>query len=329
MSNRTNQILLPWAIFLFTAVFGVCFWLKALLVSYSAAFPAKEDVLFYSLNQVLPYDSFEAKITAFAAVILLGVFLFLANRKYLFLREKSSFLIFFLILLIGINEGSHSLNPGVIGLVFMLLAFVRFLGMFENRYSVWNSFDIGFYLSLGSLFFFEMIYYVPIFWLGYFLFQQFNIKTLIASFMGCLTPYALVAGIFFLTDNLDTLIFSIVQNFDVSFLGMTFYTPWNIASFALIIIIALISFVHFIVQYNNDKIKTRGTLLFVYLLLVFSIFLGLFSEDIFLFEMPLICLFLSIIFTHFFSINTSRFSRFVFYAFWVLSIIGYSIQNIL
>ena len=94
----------------------------------------------------------------------------------------------------------------------MLLAFVRFLGMFENRYSVWNSFDIGFYLSLGSLFFFEMIYYVPIFWMGYFLYQQFNIKTLIASFMGCLTPYALVAGIFFLTDNLDTLIFSIVQN---------------------------------------------------------------------------------------------------------------------
>ena len=141
-----QQILAPWLIVIITGIFAIIFWAKAFSSASSLSFPAEQDILFYYLNQIIPYDSIVGKIIAFAIVAGVAIILFFANNKYFFIKNKSALIILFMVLLMGLNDPSHNLNPGIISLPFLLIAFIRFLGMHGKLYTGARSFDIGFYL---------------------------------------------------------------------------------------------------------------------------------------------------------------------------------------
>ena len=89
-------------------------------------------------------------------------------------------------------------------MLLIIVAVIRFLGMYENKHVAWNAFDISFCISLASLIYFPSIWYLIVF-IGYILYNKFNLQVLSASIFGLLFPYMLTAGGLYLFDKLDIL----------------------------------------------------------------------------------------------------------------------------
>ena len=323
--EERHQILAPWSIFLITGVFAIAFWIKSFLSYDMVNFPTEKDILYYYLTQIIPFDSFLAKIIAFLLVVFIAVITFFANNKYFFIKNKSALIIMFMVLLMGLNDPSHNLNPGIVGLTFLLFAFIRFLGMHGKLHTGARSFDIGLYISIGSLFYDRMLFFIPLFYIGFYIYQQLHIKNILATFFGITFPYLLTGGMCFLFDDFD----NFVQRIPFSISHTTDTHIGHIIYYGLLGLVTLLAFFNFILKYSNEKIKTRNTIFFIYLLLLGTIVSIFFSNHLFLFELPFISFFLSIVFAHFFANNTSRFSRFIFYAFWTIGIIWFLVSFIL
>jgi hypothetical protein len=323
--EERHQILAPWSIFLITGFFAVAFWIRSFISYETITFPTEKDILYHYLTQIIPFDSFLAKIISFLLVVIVAVITFFANNKYFFIKNKSALLIMFMVLLMGLNDPSHNLNPGIIGLTFLLFAFIRFLGMHGKLHTGARSFDIGLYISIGSLFYDRMLFFIPFFYVGFYMYQQLHIKNVLATFFGISFPYLLVGGICFLFNDFD----NFAQRLPLSISYSADTHIGHIIYLGLLGFVTLFAFVNFISKFSNEKIKTRNTIFFVYILLAGSIVSLFFSTHFFLFEIPFISFFLGILFAQFFSNNTSRFARFLFYAFWAICIIWFLVSFIL
>ncbi|MBP6230769.1 MAG: hypothetical protein KA397_03830 [Paludibacteraceae bacterium] len=320
-----HQILAPWSILLFTGIFAVAFWIKAFITPAIGIFPAEKSILFYYLTEHIEYNSLASKGIAFLLVVLIAVVTFFANNKYFFIKKKSALLILFMVLLMGLSDPSHNLNPGIIGLVFLLIAFIRFLSMQGKQYSGSQAFDIGLYIAIGSMFYTRMLFFMPIFYIGFYMYQQLHLKNILATFFGTSFPYILVGTISFLIGDFNNFLYRL----HFSLPETPYVKIGHLIYFGLLGLVALLAFMQFIGNFNNEKIKTRNTIGFIYLLLAASIASALFSPHIFLFEIPFISFFLSMLFAHFFATNTSKFARILFYVFWIVAIIWFLMSFIL
>jgi membrane-associated HD superfamily phosphohydrolase len=164
-----------------------------------------------------------------------------------------------------------------------------------------------------------------LFYVGFYMYQQLHIKNVLATFFGISFPYLLVGGICFLFNDFD----NFAQRLPLSISYSADTHIGHIIYLGLLGFVTLFAFVNFISKFSNEKIKTRNTIFFVYILLAGSIVSLFFSTHFFLFEIPFISFFLGILFAQFFSNNTSRFARFLFYAFWAICIIWFLVSFIL
>ena len=256
--------------------------------------------------------SVSARLVALLLVVFCSLLIFYSNHRLRYIREDTLLPIFFMFLLSGFYASGHHLSPGIYGLAFMTLALMDFLDF--ERFSVWTAYDAMFFLSLGSLFTFHLSWYMTPFLVGMLMVKQLNLRTLSASFMGAITPYLLTGGYMYLSNRFN-LFWTYLSNV---YQSRGFYFDngqgswWGIPILA---VMGLISLAFFYRQYNNDKIQARLSIMFVFILWIFGSLLHFLYPQPALQMVPVTCLFMSILFSHYFALSKSRFSRIVFILF--------------
>jgi hypothetical protein len=163
----------------------------------------------------------------------------------------------FIILFSSANFLFTSMQGSILQLC-IIAFYLLFFKSYQDKHSMSWIFFAFFCLSMGSLVFVQILYFVPILWL----FMIINIrtmsgKTFIASVIGIMAPYWFWIGYLTVTGDICPLIEHVTTLIKFTPLSLK-RIPFNqFITLIFILLIATIGIIHYLRTSYNDKIKVR------------------------------------------------------------------------
>jgi hypothetical protein len=224
----------------------------------------------YGLLKAILHNSHNlGVILSFLLVSLMAFLLVSFNTSVFFIHERTFLPALFYVLLGGLFPDQQLLNPVLPASIFLLLGLMRIMDGYHITGTAYNYFDAGILISTGSLFYANMIWFGVLVIIGIALLRTGNLKEIVISLLGLLTPYLITFGIYYVIGR-DT--GALMKLLGDNLFSTPSYYPFPVLTIvALIFCAALISIsiVHLIKQMNTKKIKSRKTFsLMIWTLLV-------------------------------------------------------------
>ncbi len=262
-----------------------------------------------------------------ATYILSAYLLVELNNRSDILRVRKTVLIAVFFLFITFCPELYTFSFTKLSLVALLLSLFFLFNSYQQRNSssyLFHSFAI---LSIGTLFLPQLIFVIPVWYIGSSMLQSLNIRSFFASLVGFVLPYWFVLSYAFYAGDINIFIAPFQEM--AQFGGMNIFTEVdvrNILSFALLLVLYIVSFSHCLFIDYDNKIRTRLILHFIIFL---NIYLFLFIIIQPKYEVQILNLLLpgiSLIICHFFSRTKSRISYYIFIATLILLLVLYLLK---
>lgn len=162
---------------------------------------------------------------------------------------------------------------------FMQLCFIGFLVilfMGHNKEDTRVAYYAFLVLSIGSMAFVQIVYFLPLFWLLMSTnLQMLSWRTFSASLLGLLTPYWIGACWLLWKEDFTPMIDHFLKVADVSSLyDITLLTSGQLVYYAVLCVLALTGIIHYIRSHQGDKIRVRLLYGFFSWVAIFSLILA-------------------------------------------------------
>lgn len=234
-------------------------WFRAYLFPESFHFFEGEDqmLLFRPFAGMIKWSPIVSNLLTIAVVLILAFFILRLTTIYSFIRVRTFLPSNVFVLILSGLVTIHSLHPVYFGALFLILAINRIFGAYEIKKPNSNAFDAGFLIGLGSLFYFNLLFYFPIVWIGFVLIRKNpEWRNFILPIIGLAVPWLYGFSYYFFSDSLPELGQTIRQNFT---------TPNNFLQsnlnfqiyLGLLIFLTLIGSYFLIAQMDEKKVSTR------------------------------------------------------------------------
>jgi hypothetical protein len=244
------------------------------------------------------------------------------NNRSDILRVRTSVLIAVFFLFVTFCPELYAFSATKLSLIALLTSLFFLFDSYQCRNSSGHLFHSFAILSIGTLFLPQMMYLIPIWFIGSSMLQSLNLRSFFAAIVGFALPYWFVLSYAFYVGNIDIFLapFSEIGQFG----GMNIFTEVdvrNILSFALFFVLYMLSFAHCLIVDYDNKIRTRVILHFIIFLniclFLFAILQPMYEVQILNLLLPGICL----IVCHYFCTVRSRISYYIFIATLILMLV--------
>jgi hypothetical protein len=215
----------------------------------------------------------------FLSFILLSVMIFLMvnlNTVFFFINERTFLPALFYILLSGLFPQYQLLNPAIISALFLMMAIKRIMESYRVQGTAYSFFDAGILISVGSLFYINLIWFGLITFIGILLLRPFNFKEILLSIIGLLTPFILAIAIYYVLgrdpfDFLNIIVYNMFEKEDEFA-----FNPFTIAGIAFTGLLMLMAITQLFMVIGTKKIQSRkvfSVLLWIFIISVVVYFL--------------------------------------------------------
>jgi len=213
-------------------------------------------------------------ITTFLLVLLTSFLLVNFNTSAFFISERTFLPALFYILLTGLMPGQQVMNPVLPASIMIILAIKKIMDSYRVQYTAFSFFDAGLLIGTGSLFYAGLLWFGLLLIIGILLLRTGNLREIILSAVGFVTPWFLAAGFYYVLGNdPGSLWTSIKENLSSDPAPLSL-SRLELVSLAITGAIALASIAFLYSIINSKKIKSHKTfnLLMWTLVLTGSIF---------------------------------------------------------
>ena len=214
----------------------------------------------YGLIKLLISNNHSAGvILSFFMVSLMAFLLVNFNTRVFFINERTFLPALIYILLGGLFPDHQLLNPVIPASVFLLLAIMRIMDGYHKTGTAFNFFDSGILIGTGSLFYANLVWFGVLVIIGIALLRTGNLKEIVISILGLLSPYLLTFGLYYVIGKNPGTLLKLLGN---NLFTRSIYYPFpRLTIIALIFCGALIlvSTVQLLRHMNTKKIKSRKT----------------------------------------------------------------------
>lgn len=238
--------------------------------------PAYSDSFVWSL--IAPYFSniYFSFACSFVSIIGLAAFGTYINNKYNIIRRRTSLPFVFIIFLCSCFPPFTFFSPLYFGIFFILLTVNILYEAYQKQEVAYYAFQIGFMLALGCLFTPDLIFYLPLYWIGFSVMRSFNIKVILASLLGVfMVGWPLACFLIFWQNQLSSTFviwYNNWQTFNIQDLLTIDISDYVIFAISVIIIISIM--IYNSVNSFKDKIQARAYLIFFNLLFICSVIIS-------------------------------------------------------
>jgi hypothetical protein len=125
----------------------------------------------------------------------------------------------------------HSFQYAVFVPLAFLIAISQLFSSYESPHPAESIFHAFFFIGLGSLLFPQLLYFVPLFYLGMINFRSLSLKSFFAGLIGLCVPYWLFFGYAFCYDKMNPF-YQLVQPALRKLAGEAFVAPLRIPAIA-------------------------------------------------------------------------------------------------
>ena len=93
------------------------------------------------------------------------------------------------------------MNPVIPASIFLMMAIMRIMDGYHKTGTAYNYFDAGLLISTGSLFYANLIWFGLLVIIGIALLRTGNLKEIVISIFGLLTPYLITFGLYYVASG--------------------------------------------------------------------------------------------------------------------------------
>jgi hypothetical protein len=193
-------------------------------------------------------------------IILVSVMAFLMvnfNTTLFFINERTFLPGFIYVLLSGLFPQYQLLNPAIIGAVFLMIAIRRIMDSYRIKGTAYNFYDAGLLISIGSLFYANLIWFGIITIVGIGLFRTGSPKEIFLSILGLITPYILTMGIYYASGRDIPEFLSVIHYNLLEKHAVFAFSRLAIVATAFAALLVIAATFHLIMHINTKKIQSR------------------------------------------------------------------------
>ena len=299
-------------------ILALAFWLPSIL-NYKSSFFIFD---FYPSPVYSPIQSVEyssPRITVIISFILLvfsGFLLTRLNVRFFFIQARTQLPALFFILICSSFIPLQRLNPVSISVIFLIIAVFKIFDTYKKERLCYNFFDAALLISVGSLFYFNLIFLIVLIWIGLILLRPFIWREWVFTLIGLLVPYIILFFYYYMMDlDINSLLGTYKSYFLYKRYGMNFDLSYRLLAIYYLLML-IISSIYMIAVYPVKKIYARKFFMFFLWLFIVAITIYFFIPSAG-YEMIIIAsLSVSFLLTHFFVnvrpnwINSSLFDMF-------------------
>ncbi len=317
-------------VILLVIITAAALWMGSLLdPSHPAIFIGKNPmpgwswlIMFFEGRPVL------ALTTAFVVALITAFSLVWMNTWLFFINSRTYLPAVIYMLLISLFLTFQVLHPLSIGILFLLVAVKRIIDGYRKPGIGNNFFDSGLFIALGSLVYFNLIWFGVLIIIGIFLFRTFNAKDLFLTVMGLMTPYILLFSISFVFEGDIEGLWDIIRNNLSNEVGEYFWTRPVILASVFSGLLILLGLAHLYSMINTKKVRSRKVFNILTWIIVISIALWLLSPSAGMEVVLIGSLPAALIITHYFvTIRNRRLSALLFSIFFLLAVTVQIMRN--
>lgn len=250
----------------------ILLWISAFIdpgVQMANTYESKPMPLYAIMKMVTGTNVFAGLIFTFLVLIFVLFLLVNFNTSVFFLGERTFLPAILYVLFSALLPLLQVHNPVLPATVFLMLALKRIMESYRKPGTVFNFFDAAVFISTGSLFYANCIWFGVLVFIGIVLLRSGNVIEIINSLIGFVVPYVLLFGIYYvLGKDIEILVEDIRENLFTA-LPETSFTRIEIVALIFTGLMILVSMVFLLRQLHTRKIKSRKT--FYLLLWVFVI----------------------------------------------------------
>ncbi len=184
-SNRSiNLVLLPLA--------GILLWAKSLLEPFSYSYYPGEsqNVLFAPIDEITKQHTWLQVLLSLVLVIFTGFLIQQVNDRFAFIRTRTKLPATMLVILIGGFVNMHTLHPVFFAGIFLVFAIHSLFAVFDNPNAFPQIFNAGFFIGVGSLFYFDLALLLPAFLIGIIILcREYHWREFVIMLIGFIVPF--------------------------------------------------------------------------------------------------------------------------------------------
>ena len=263
----------PGVIFLIALTLGAL-WISAFLnpqMPAPAVYETSPMPLYGIIKQIAGNSPLGGVIFSFLAVTVIIFLLVSFNTSVFFINERTFLPALFYILFSALFPQQQVMNPVIPASIFLMIALMRIMKAYRKQGTAFNFFDAGILISIGSLFYINILWFGLLLIIGIALLRTGNIKEIAISIVGLLTPYILIIGLYYV---LGEDIGAFLEDINYNLFGKT--TGYSFSRLTIIVLIStgiiiLVSTAFLLMRMSSKKIKSRKT----FYLLFWALFISL------------------------------------------------------
>jgi len=245
---------------IFLTALGI--WASAFInphLSDSYYYDANPMPLYGLLRQMLGGNALYGVIFSFILVLLMTFLIVNFNTSHFFINERTFLPAAVYVLFTGLFPHYQSLNPVLPASVFLIIAIRRIMDAYRKNGTAFNFFDSSILIGIGSLFYANLVWFGLLAIIGIAILRTGNVKEIIISIIGLLTPVTITTGIYYGTGK-D--LYTLLEVFRYNLFSETegyYFSPAVIVGLIITGLIILICLVHLLSLLSNKNIKARKT----------------------------------------------------------------------
>lgn len=230
----------------------------------------EKNVLFRPIYNLLKNFAAVNVVTSLVLVLILSILIQQINSRYSVIRERNKLPALIFVIMAGGLIGVHTLHPVYFAGIFLALAIYRLFSAFDQTKPYSASFDSGFLLGIGSLFYFNLLLLLPAFILSLgVLVHENRLRVFAIQFLGILLPFIFAFSFGIFTDQFFEMIKIFCQNIITTnnHFKTNLLLQIYLGCLALLVIIGSFATIK---HYDKKKISSRKFFSVLFLILIFS-----------------------------------------------------------
>ncbi|HAQ21262.1 MAG TPA: hypothetical protein DCR40_18835 [Prolixibacteraceae bacterium] len=238
---------------------AIAIWFRSFIDPALYSFYPGEDmmILYQPVNYLLGSSPLASHITALVFAILLAFLILKLNVQYAFIRSRSLLPPSLFVLITSGMTDLRAMHPIYPAALFLILSVDRIFNTYDKESIHSNAFDSGVFLATGSLFYFNLVFFFPLLWIGFITIRpNVNWREYILTTLGFILPWLAALSYYLITDGTIELIQTIKANFTMHQDFLSNNLPMQIYVGFLALLTFLGSF-FLIAQYDGKKISSR------------------------------------------------------------------------
>jgi hypothetical protein len=263
-------------IILFIPFLGFLLWIHAFTSTPDTVFffDKTQMPLFKFFADIFDIQSITAKAITFVLVITQGLLLVRLNTRFIFINNRTYLPALFFIMITSAIPDLQKLNPVIFSGFFLLLALEKIFESYGNSKLGYDYFVAAFYLSIGSLFYPFLAFFMLTIWICLGIFRPFNWREWLFTFIGFSLPIFFIFSYYYLLkDQPLRIITDIKAIFTYPYVSPEYSLP-VILFLCFVLLLIILASQYILRTYQSKKIFPRKA---------FTVFLWLFINTIVIF----------------------------------------------